>query len=185
VAAAVIGSTPAGAAAGASGTPAPGTNNGTSAGTPMAHRHDLDAVRAATDAFHDLSTAQAAGYEVEVADLAGLTCISDPHGRGGMGVHHLDPARLADGRIDATSPEAVIYAPGPDGPELVAVEYLVLADVWHAANRQPPKLFGQQFELVPAGNRYGLPDFYELHAWVWKANANGLFADWNPAVHCD
>ncbi|HET8595095.1 MAG TPA: hypothetical protein VFM07_07605 [Intrasporangium sp.] len=183
VAAAVMGSPPAGAAD-SSGAPAPGANNGRSVGTPMAHRDHLDAVRAATDAFHDLSAARAAGYEVEVADLAGLTCIADPHGRGGMGVHQLDPMRLTDGRIEATSPEAVIYAPGSSGPELVAVEYLVLADAWHASHRQPPRLFGQQFELVPAGNRYGLPDFYELHAWVWKANANGLFADWNPAVHC-
>lgn len=47
-----------------------------------------------------------------------------------------------------------------------------------------PSLFGQEFELVPAGNRYGLPDFYELHAWVWKHNPNGMFHDWNPTVSC-
>jgi hypothetical protein len=45
-------------------------------------------------------------------------------------------------------------------------------------------LFGQEFELVPAGNRYGIPAFYELHAWIWKFNPLGLFADWNPRVHC-
>jgi hypothetical protein len=27
----------------------------------------------------------------------------------------------------------------------------------------------------PAGNRYGLPAFYELHAWLWKDNPIGLF----------
>ncbi len=185
LAAAALGMGPAGAAPGSSsGAPAPGANNGSSAGTPMAHRHDLDAVRSATQAFHDLDAAKAAGHTIEVADLAGLTCIADPHGTGGMGVHHVDPNLLMDGRIEATSPEALIYAPGPNGPELVAVEYIVFADAWHAQNRKPPKLFGQQFELVPAGNRYGLPDFYELHAWIWKANPNGLFDDWNPGVHC-
>jgi hypothetical protein len=37
---------------------------------------------------------------------------------------------------------------------------------------------------VPAGNRYGLPSFYELHAWLWKPNPSGVFADYNPRVHC-
>jgi hypothetical protein len=23
-----------------------------------------------------------------------------------------------------------------------------------------------------------------LHMWVWRENAAGLFADWNPAVRC-
>ena len=31
-----------------------------------------------------------------------------------------------------------------------------------------PSLFGKHFTLIPAGNRYGLPDFYELHAWIWR-----------------
>jgi hypothetical protein len=38
--------------------------------------------------------------------------------------------------------------------------------------------------MVPAGNRYGLPDFYELHAWIWKGNPRGVFDDWNPTVSC-
>jgi hypothetical protein len=33
-------------------------------------------------------------------------------------------------------------------------------------------------------NRYGLPAFWELHAWVWRHNPNGLFDDWNPRVSC-
>jgi hypothetical protein len=39
-------------------------------------------------------------------------------------------------------------------------------------------------ELVQAGNRYGLPDFYELHAWIWKFNPLGMHNDWNPDVTC-
>jgi len=34
------------------------------------------------------------------------------------------------------------------------------------------------------GNRYGLPPFYELHAWLWKHNPAGMFDDWNPRVVC-
>ena len=37
---------------------------------------------------------------------------------------------------------------------------------------------------IPAGNRYGLPDFYELHAWIWRPNPSGIFQNWNPKVSC-
>jgi hypothetical protein len=38
--------------------------------------------------------------------------------------------------------------------------------------------------LNPADNRFGLPAFYSLHAWVWKHNPRGTFEPWNPAVRC-
>jgi hypothetical protein len=44
----------------------------------------------------------------------------------------------------------------------------------------PPNLFGQEFNFTDAPNRYGLPPFYSLHAWVWKDNPAGAFAMWNP-----
>jgi hypothetical protein len=161
------------------------SNNGIANGTPIAHRHDLDQVRAATNAFHDLLVAQEAKYDIEVADNQKITCIEDPKGSGAMGVHHVNFDLLIDGDINATTPEALIYEPGPNGSNtLVAVEYIVFADAWHAAHKQAPKLFGQTFEYVPAGNRYDLDPFYELHAWIWKANPNGLFDDWNPRVSC-
>ncbi len=67
----------------------------------------------------------------------------------------------------------------------MAVEYVVLQDAWDAAHSSPPSLFGEEFTLVPAGNRYDLPAFYELHAWLWKHNPRGMFDDWNPRVSCD
>ena len=41
----------------------------------------------------------------------------------------------------------------------------------------------------PAGeedqsNRFGLPAFYSLHAWIWKHNPSGTFSMWNPNVSC-
>lgn len=151
-----------------------------------AHRHDLDAVRAATRDFRDLAVAvTAGGYSTEVVDLAGIACIADPESTGGMGVHYVNAGLLTDGEIDALRPEAMIYEPQSDGgSRLVAVEYLVLRTSWEQNHKRAPKLFGQEFELVPAGNRYGLPDFYELHAWIWRANLKGTFEDWNPQVSC-
>jgi hypothetical protein len=34
--------------------------------------------------------------------------------------------------------------------------------------------------VTTAPNRYGLPAFYSLHAWVWKPNPAGQYAMWNP-----
>jgi hypothetical protein len=147
----------------------------------------LAAARAATARFRSLRVARAAGYTVLVADTAGLTCIADP-GMGAMGYHHLDP-KLLDGSVSVKRPEILVYAHGPNGGlRLVALEYLVKKADWDAAhggpNAAPPSLFGQTFNFTPAGNRFGLPDFYSLHAWVWDPNPSGMFAMWNPRVNC-
>ena len=142
-----------------------------------------DAVRA-TASLHDIRQAQAAGYTVVVADLSGATCIEQP-GEGAMGIHYLDPT-LLDGVIDATAPEALVYEPQPNGKlKLGALEYLTMRSAWEAAgNSAPPSLFGQTFDLIESPNRYGLPDFYALHAWIWRPNPSGIFAMWNPRVTC-
>lgn len=156
-------------------------------GAAAAGQSSVSALRSATAPFHDIDTAMAAGYTVEVADLAGITCIADPGGAGTMGIHYLNPA-LLDDAVSATTPELLIYAPRADGSlKLIAVEYLVLKSAWEEANgagAAPPELFGEHFHLTPAGNRYGLPDFYELHAWVWQPNPSGMFFEWNPRVSC-
>jgi hypothetical protein len=150
---------------------------------PATATNELATARAATAGFHRLAAAQAAGHTIEVVDVNDITCIADPNGTGGMGIHYVDPGLLIDnGVVDAAHPEAVIYAPTRNGLRLVAVEYLVFASDWKGS--EPPNLFGQDFEFVPAGNRYGLPDFYELHAWLWNHNKLGMFNDWNPAVVC-
>ena len=68
--------------------------------------------------------------------------------------------------------------------ELTGVEYVVFKEAWDGANAEPPQLFGQQFNTVAEPNRYGIPTFYELHAWVWKNNPTGVNEDWNPKVLC-
>jgi hypothetical protein len=142
---------------------------------------DLAEARQATAAFHDLDAAAAVGYSVTVADAAGLTCIAQP-GEGAMGVHMLDPT-LLDGSVDAAAPEALVYEQRNDGTlPLVALEYLVFVDAWTGS--EPPALFGRSFDLVSSPNRYGLPSFYALHAWVWKPNPSGMLYAWNPRVDC-
>lgn len=139
----------------------------------------LQEARQATDAFHNLDLALAAGYEV-------FYQCTDADGIGGMGQHYVKGDLVGDPTLDRLRPEVLVYEPRKDGGfKLVAVEYVVLKEAWHAANGpKAPRLFGKRLTLVPAGNRYGLPDFYEIHAWIWKNNPRGVFDDWNPKVSC-
>ncbi|HLU05332.1 MAG TPA: hypothetical protein VKZ91_02155 [Woeseiaceae bacterium] len=132
-----------------------------------------------TERFRDPAVARAEGYR------PGPSCASSPE-EGAMGVHYVNEALVGDGVLDATQPELLVYEPEPDGRRrLVAVEYLVLADAWHASNPEPPVLEGQLFHYIGAPNRLGLPALYELHVWAWKKNPHGMFADWNPRASCE
>ncbi len=152
---------------------------------------ELAAARAATARFHDLDTAKAAGYAVRVADVNGITCIDNP-GTGAMGVHYLDPGLVpelgdasAAATVDAATPELLVFQPGSNGTQrLVALEYLTIKASWDAQHSGPPSLFGQTFNSTPAGNRFGLPAYYSLHAWIWDPNPTDLFSPWNPRVTC-
>jgi hypothetical protein len=147
-----------------------------------AGRGSMEGAAAATAVFHDLDKAVAAGWNIEAMDLSGATCIAEP-GEGAMGVHMVNGALLTDGTIDPQAPEALVYERRNDGTlKLVALEYIVFEAAWTGA--APPELFGQQFDYIGAGNRYGLPPFYALHAWIWKPNPSGLLYPWNPNVDC-
>lgn len=156
-----------------------------STGTAAACRGDsLNKVRAATAKYLHLDSAIAHGYG-ELKDAAGIACIDKP-GVGAMGIHYVNGGLVGDPNEKARTPELLVYEPQRIGKlRLVAVEYVVLKADWEAAGHtNAPSLFGRQFELIAAGNRYGLPDFYELHAWIWKHNPRSMFDDWNPRVSC-
>lgn len=157
------------------------------AGPSAASTHsDLAAVRAATAQFADVTAAQAAGYGLLV-DAAGIACIDSP--AGGMGIHYVNIDLVLDPAFDPTMPEVLVYEPNKHGDlRLVAVEYVVFEADWQGDD--PPTLFGEHFHRMPGAgesepqNRYGLPAFFELHAWLWKHNPAGTFEDWNPRVSC-
>ena len=102
-----------------------------------------------------------------------------------MGIHYPNGALVGDGVLDPRRPEILIYEQRGGRLRLLGVEFLVIAEQWHAANAAPPVLMGQHFHYVGSPNRYGLPPFYELHVWAWRDNPSGMFADWNPQVSCD
>jgi hypothetical protein len=159
------------------------------------HRHDrgnheLDQVREATDKYHSIQKAERDGYaRPESGPLH--YCIDedldtkDKNRLPAMGFHWVKGS-LVDGKVDAEHPEAMVYAPTRTGRlRLVAVEYVVPEAAWgKPKDKKPPRLFGQDFLHVAEPNRYKIPAFYALHAWVWKHNPDGTFASMNPRVSC-
>jgi hypothetical protein len=155
------------------------------AGTALGESQNaLAELRNATAAFHDVEAAEEAGYDVELPDVFGETCIanlSDPSA-GAMGVHMVSLARVGDPALAPADPEVLVYERRNNGSlKLVAVEYVVFD-----TGQPRPSMFGVPF-VRNDGSRYGLPPFYALHAWVWKPNPSeplGMFSDWNPRVSC-
>lgn len=126
----------------------------------------LASVRNATAAFHDLGAARQAGY----APL--LACFDLP-GVGGMGQHYVNTS-LLDASVVANQPEALVYEVDGDRLQLVAVEYIIPWQAW--VSPTPPSLFGRSFTSVTSLH------LWALHAWIWRPNPLGIFANYNPNV---
>ncbi|MGH7587021.1 MAG: hypothetical protein ACRELU_00325 [Gemmatimonadota bacterium] len=131
---------------------------------------NLERVRVATEKFHDINAAYAAGYPRTAPN-----CLDNPP-QGGMGLHYVNSS-LLDDSLDVEHPEILVYAPTTGGkPKLVGVEYIVPLSQWD--REEPPRIFDRDLKRSEA-----LKIWY-LHVWAWEENRNGLFADWNPAVVC-
>lgn len=172
----------AGSATTASASTGPGSGTGDKS---FFHLPGIQKLRHATDKYHDLTAATDAQYG-ELKDINGISCITDDMGgMGAMGVHYANGGLVGDGKITPLKPEALLYAPDAQGGlHLAGVEYVVLKADWLKNHTGRPVLYGHRFNLTPAGNRFGLPDFYSLHVWAWKANPSGMFHMFNPTVHC-
>ncbi len=144
---------------------------------------NLSTARAATAQFHDIDTATASGYGL-FKDAKGIACIDSAAGV--MGIHYVNGSLVGDAVLNPATPEALVYQELPNGNlRLVAAEYIVFQSAWRdAGNTAGPTLFGQPLKLIPMPNRYGLTPFYEIHAWIWKDNPDGMFNDWNPNGTC-
>jgi hypothetical protein len=147
-------------------------------GTAAGHGNDrayansaLAAVRQGTKQYHDVEAALDDGY-VNTGDFV-------PN----MGVHFVNLPLIEDPAVDPEQPEVLLYEPYEAGNgdmqyNLVAVEYFVVA----AQVDETPMLFGQEFDGPMPGHGPNEPEHYDLHAWVWHANPDGVFAEFNPNV---
>ena len=138
----------------------------------------IKVVREATERFQDVEVAKAEGYALQFGCVSGSDF-------GAMGMHFVNGPLVADGELDPTRPEIVIYEPLPNGKlKLIGADFLVLADAWNAKHAGPPEMMGQLFHLFDAPNRFGLPSFYTLHVWAWKESPTGAFVNWHQNVSC-
>jgi hypothetical protein len=100
-----------------------------------------------------------------------------------MGQHYVNLDLVGDPAIDPLRPEALVYEPRKGGGyKLVGVEWVVFQDAWEGD--APPTVLGMSLKPVGDPNRYGLPAFYQRHAWIWAPNPLGMFEDWNSKVTC-
>lgn len=131
----------------------------------------VKALRTELNPYTSFTIAKNAGYATALTD-----CMSNGD-EGAMGVHFANLA-LIDGILDADAPEVLIYEPGTNGEKsLVGVEFIVPYKAV-AKTSTPPVLFGEQFTPNDVFGVWG------LHVWTHRTNPSGLFAAWNPRVHC-
>jgi hypothetical protein len=142
-------------------------------------------VRRATARYHSLVQAERAGYGPFPAGVPLHECIAAFDGSGAMGIHWLNPG-LLDTTLDEQRPEVLVYAPDARGKlRLAALEYVVFAAAWEAEHGSTaPTMFGQPMTFMPEGIRFEIPAFWQRHVWLWNANPDGVFADFNPSVSC-
>jgi hypothetical protein len=124
------------------------------------------------------------------AVLAGLALAAGGNGAQYASVKqatvHFHDGLVGDAVLDPYRPEALVYEPKQGGGlRLVALEYIVFKSAWEAAGHSsPPSMFGRQFDFTNSPNRYGIPPFYALHAWIWKTNSSGPLEPYNPRIDC-
>ena len=102
--------------------------------------------------------------------------------KGGMGIHFVN--LTIQGPLDPKKPNVLIYEPVGDKLELVAAEWLVPV----AVAKERPVLLGQPFQGPMEGHEPLIPQefvHYDLHAWLFKDNPNGMFSPTNPDVTCE
>jgi hypothetical protein len=125
----------------------------------------LAKAKRATARYQDIAQAEADGYvNINIYES-------------GEGLHYVNFA-LVDGNFDPEHPEVLLYANVHHANclELVAVEYVVPLNL--SANAPAGFTGGAD---VWRQNSEGL-GLWELNAWIWLPNPNGVFAFKNPRV---
>jgi hypothetical protein len=130
-------------------------------------------IRRSTARYQRLEAALADGY------VLASPCVP------GMGYHY-QKEKLLDGVVDPSQPEFLVYEPQKNGRKrLVAAEFMVPAEDWDPFNAGPPMLGERAFDDHRAPGSPGPPfPHYQLHAWVWMNNPDGIYAPLNPNASC-
>ena len=133
-------------------------------GLASATYQELAAARRATAKYHDVAQAEADGY------------INIDLYLSGEGYHYVNFS-LVDGNFSPDRPQVLLYAPNSDGTlRLVGVEYLVPLS---ASASAPAGFTGDEDQWRHDTEGFG---FWELNAWIWMYNPEGIFAHDNELI---
>lgn len=130
-------------------------------------QRDIETLRRVTDRYHNIEVAKRDSF---VLLHSCETRLNDEP----VGTVYVNMKRLTDGVINVEKPDALIYEPTAHGLKLVGVEFAIPFSL----SPQPPKFHGATFQRE---DEFGV---FALHAWVWRENPDGLFAEINPRVTC-
>lgn len=135
------------------------------------HAKAIATLRRATARYHNLNAALRDGFVLlHPCEVRG--------DEGPVGAVYVRLDRL-DGNIDPRFPEALIYEPPRHlngRHKLVGAEFAIPYAVWTEAD--PPRFLGATFQRE---DEFGV---WALHAWIWRHNPEGMFAESNPRVSC-
>ena len=130
-----------------------------------ATNQQLAQARRGTAKYHDIAEAEADGYvNINIYES-------------GEGLHYVNFS-LIDAIFDPEHPEVLLYAPVPheNRMELVAVEYVIPLSL---ASTAPAGFSGDADVWRQNSEGLGL---WELNAWIWQHNSDGVFAFKNTRV---
>lgn len=134
-------------------------------------REELAISKKALKKYRDIEVALDEGF----SGLKPGACVPN------MGIHLVKSSRADDAKLHIRKPEILVYEPLKDGSyKLVAAEWYVPAE----ETNKTPKLFNQKFQ-GPMNNHDGSKGkHYDLHAWLFKNNPDGMFKPENKRVSC-
>ena len=117
-----------------------------------------------------------------------------------MGIHYVNYALASDLVVNELTPEILLYVPEGGGFRLVGVEYFMVAIGTYGTYTGPwfgmelpagwawlgttPTLYGRPMDGPMEPHAPGMPWHFDFHAYIWVANPEGIFEEWNPNVKC-
>jgi hypothetical protein len=107
-------------------------------------------------------------------------CVQSTDGSGALGTVLVNPS-LSTKKVDLTQPQELFYDfnPSHGARQLLGVGYIER----NTGQRPPATPLGHMEGPLP-GVFPGEGSHYELHAWIFRRNPDGVFDFWNKDVSC-
>jgi len=107
------------------------------------------------------------------------------YAKGGMGIHFVNVPSVGQ-PLDPMKPNVLLYEPVAGGKlKLAGAEWLVPLT---PDTKERPSLMGIPLQGPMEGHEPLIPQgfvHYDLHAWLFKDNPNGMFTPTNPDISCE